>query len=248
MSGWIKFEKDLLTDPRVLRIAKTLERRWAQFDTTDDYDGGQFDPSNAIALPAVTLVCGALARMWCLADTHIDENDVLPLGKSDLDDVIGIPGFCDLLPGDWLTVIDETHVKLPSFHEHNGTEAKKKAVTQKRVERFRKGNVTALPQRNAQALPDQDQDQDQKQSAPIVARSLPEDLNPTAWQKWEDYRKQIRKPLKPASIPAAQKALAAFGSEQESVVDHSIANGYTGLFPPGKGTQKPKGNVFEGAI
>lgn len=163
MSGWIKFEKDLLTDPRVLRIAKALDRRWAQFDLIAPYNQEPpYDPSNAVALPAVTLVCGALARMWCLADTHIDENDILPLGKNDLDEVIGIPGFCDLLPPDWLIVIDDTHVKLPEFHGHNGTEAKKKAVTAKRVERFRNRNASPLQTRNALALPDQDLDQDQK--------------------------------------------------------------------------------------
>jgi hypothetical protein len=161
VSGWIKFEKDLLTDPRVLRIAKSLERRWIQFDGPPN-GLEQYDPCNAVALPAVTLVCGALVRMWCLADTHIDENDVLPLGKSDLDDVLGLPGFCDLLPLDWLILIDDSHVKLPGFHEHNGTEAKKKAVTQKRVERHRNRNAAPLQGGNGRALPDQDQDQDLK--------------------------------------------------------------------------------------
>jgi hypothetical protein len=58
----------------------------------------------------------------------------------------------------------------------------------------------------------------------------PDGLDADAWQRWETYRKQIRKPLKPASIPAAQRALAAFGSDQAAVVEQSVAQGWQGLF------------------
>jgi hypothetical protein len=56
-------------------------------------------------------------------------------------------------------------------------------------------------------------------------------LDTQAWERWFSYRKQIRRPLKPASIPAAQRALAAFGVDQAAVVEQSIANGWQGLFP-----------------
>lgn len=58
----------------------------------------------------------------------------------------------------------------------------------------------------------------------------PPGLNPAAWSRWCDYRTQIKRPLKPASIPAAQRSLAAFGDDQAAVVEQSIANGWQGLF------------------
>lgn len=58
----------------------------------------------------------------------------------------------------------------------------------------------------------------------------PPGLDPAAWSRWCDYRKQIRKPLKPVSIPAAQRELAAFGSDQADVVEQSVAQGWQGLF------------------
>lgn len=58
-----------------------------------------------------------------------------------------------------------------------------------------------------------------------------EGLDTQAWERWLEYRKQIRKPLKPVSIPAAQRELAAFGCDQAAVVEKSIANGWQGLFP-----------------
>ena len=55
-------------------------------------------------------------------------------------------------------------------------------------------------------------------------------VNADAWNRWLDYRKQIRKPLKPVSLPAAQRELAAFGADQAAVVEQSIAQGWQGLF------------------
>lgn len=79
-----------------------------------------------------------------------------------------------------------------------------------------------------------------------------EGLCVATWQQWVDYRKQIHKPLKPASIPAAQKAMAAFGSDQEAVVQQSIANGYQGLFPLKSGgsnaTRQPADNSAVGKV
>jgi hypothetical protein len=136
MSGWIKIEKDLETDPRVRRIAKGL--------------------GNAHALHGVTLVIGALTRLWMHADSHARSDDSLDMSPTEIDDWLGIPGFCDLLPEEWLLVLPDGSVELPGFQTHNGTEAKKKALTQKRVTRHR-NNVkrTSVTTCNGSALPDQ---------------------------------------------------------------------------------------------
>lgn len=60
---------------------------------------------------------------------------------------------------------------------------------------------------------------------------LPPGLDLFAWTRWVEYRKETRKPIKPASVAAAQRALVAFGSDQQAVVEQSIAGGYQGLFP-----------------
>ncbi len=59
----------------------------------------------------------------------------------------------------------------------------------------------------------------------------PPGLDASAWDRWHAYRREIRKPLKPVSIPAAQRELAAFGCDQSGVVEQSIAHGWQGLFP-----------------
>ena len=65
-----------------------------------------------------------------------------------------------------------------------------------------------------------------------VVASLPDGLDLDAWTRWVDYRSEIRKPIKPASMDAAARKLAAFGEMQAATVENSIAEGYQGLIPP----------------
>ncbi len=58
----------------------------------------------------------------------------------------------------------------------------------------------------------------------------PSTLNVEAWHRWVQYRREIRKPIKPASLAAAQRKLAGYGADQGAVVEQSIANSWQGLF------------------
>lgn len=56
-------------------------------------------------------------------------------------------------------------------------------------------------------------------------------VDEAAWAAWLVYRKGIKKPLFEVSWPLARRKLARFGSQQMSVVEQSIENGWQGLFP-----------------
>jgi len=157
MSGWIKLEKDRRDDPRVLRMARELRNAHVTHERF---------MSNAL----VTLVLGCLDVLWCYADTHVREDDTLDLGFDEIDELVGLQGFANLMPTDWLEIVDAQRVKLPDFHAHNGTESKKKALNQKRQER----------KRNADALQEVTQ-----ASRTSVTRALP-DLDQTKTNTKED--------------------------------------------------------------
>lgn len=159
MSGWIKLEKDLLTDPRFVAAAMTLEARFQLSTQPESDDDSLMEAYNVTPLPAVTLLIGSLARLWMIADTHIGQDDILALNANQVDKLIGIDGFCEILPNDWLEVLDGNRVKLPNYHRHNGTTAKERSSNAERQARFRAlhrdGNKQ---QRNAVTLPDLDLD------------------------------------------------------------------------------------------
>ena len=60
----------------------------------------------------------------------------------------------------------------------------------------------------------------------------PPGLDQKAFERWESYRASGGRPLAPASVFASQRKLAAYGAEQARVVEHSIANGWWGLYAP----------------
>jgi hypothetical protein len=100
-------------------------------------------------------------------------------------------------------------------------------------ERQRNATVTASPRDITQAEAEAEAKEIPKTkkspAAPFVA---PEGLNLDAWERWLQYRRSIGKALKPPSIPAAAAKFAKLGPLQAEAVDHSVANGWTGIFPP----------------
>jgi hypothetical protein len=83
--------------------------------------------------------------------------------------------------------------------------------------------------------------EDQRGEEGKGSEPLLDGVDALAWKAWIDYRKQIRKPLKQVSMPAAQRELAAFGSSQMAVVQQSIAQGWQGLFElKGRAKQQPQ--------
>lgn len=94
---------------------------------------------------ASTVTCfGALVTLWCLADSHADENGVLNgYTVDDVDALLGLPGFCNSLPVDWIDVSGE-YVKLPNYQQHNGSTGRTRAQATKRKQLSRSQRDTSV--------------------------------------------------------------------------------------------------------
>jgi hypothetical protein len=132
---WIKVEKSLREDPRIITMADKL--------------GKQIHLKTGAQLP-LRLLCitcvGAVINLWMAAEADIDESDAWHVPPSYIDELTGIEGICQILPADWLQVLSEYSVKLPGFHTHNGTYARKKANGAKRQQKYR--NTHLSPRRH----------------------------------------------------------------------------------------------------
>lgn len=110
--AWIKVRTKLKDDGRLLIVARKC---------------------NAESVTAF----GALVTLWAYADDHADEHGVLfGWTPEDVDKRCGLPGFAEALPKEWIDLTGEW-VKLPEYQEHNGSTAKSRAQTRKRVQRHR---------------------------------------------------------------------------------------------------------------
>lgn len=72
------------------------------------------------------------------------------------------------------------------------------------------------------------------------ALALPVWLDSEAWADWEKYCRERRKPLKPSTITRQWKFLEQHLASHSAIIEQSIRNGWTGLFPLGSsnGTKK----------
>ncbi len=69
---------------------------------------------------------------------------------------------------------------------------------------------------------------------------LPDWLDLEAWGKWVKHRKEIKKPLTPTAIEQQLKILEDNRYDQVEIIEQSINNGYQGLFPIKRYSQREK--------
>lgn len=98
------------------------------------------------------------------------------------------------------------------------------------------GNLPSSGAANASILLDRTETTTETTQRKSAARpSLPEWLDPELWEEWVQHRKEKKKPLTPSGILKTIAQLAEYreqGISLKAAIDHSIANGYQGIFPP----------------
>ncbi len=138
MGGYIRIDKELPTDGRLLQIADQIAEKWTLLE------GGQ--PLH----PLVTrhalrhAVTGVIVTLWAYADTHIRRDNSLPVTLSGVTQIVNVPvTLLQLLPEEWLRVRPDGLVELPGYCEKNGIRAKDlrkedRAEHQRELARIRK--------------------------------------------------------------------------------------------------------------
>lgn len=103
MAGdWIKMRKNLLGDPRVVRIMSAL--RADRFRTV-----------------------GGLFAAWCLLDEQTTDGRLEGYTAEIFDELVGIPGIATAMQSVGWLEIGANFVAAPRFSEHNGQTAKRRA-------------------------------------------------------------------------------------------------------------------------
>lgn len=113
MAGdWIKFEVATSDKPEVWAIADAL----------------LIDPD---------AVVGKLLRVWAWFDQQTESGNAPSVTKALLDRAVGVTDFCQTVINVGWMVDDGKSITLPNFDRHNGTSAKKRAETNRRVAKHR---------------------------------------------------------------------------------------------------------------
>jgi len=128
MAGdWIKMNKSLPRDPRVVRISSALK---------------------ADRLRTV----GGLLSAWCLFDEQTANGKLDGYTPELLDEIIGITGLADaMISVGWLE-FDGESLQVPRFEEHNGQSAKRRAQDSSRKLSARKADICPPAKRTKSGL------------------------------------------------------------------------------------------------
>jgi len=118
MAGdWIKMRTDLLTSPKVVRMASAL---------------------NADRFRIV----GGLLSVWSLFDAHSADGSLEGYSPASLDDLAAWPGFAAAMVAVGWLVESGSSLDLPRFEAHNGASAKRRAQDADRKREVRNASAS----------------------------------------------------------------------------------------------------------
>lgn len=227
MAGdWLKFECNLPEKPEVLAITSAL--------------GGE-DPD---------LTVGRLMRLFRWFDQHTTDGNARGVTCAMLDRVMGVSGFAEAVAKTGWLVVSDAGVTLQKFEKHNGSSAKNRAQTAKRVANHR-GNVKAngdvAPPSNAgnaasvtTALAREEKRREER-NTPLPpkggALEVPDWIPAQPWADFVAMRK-AKGSRSPFTVGAARGILSrleqmrAGGIDVADVLNQSVRNGWADVFPP----------------
>lgn len=156
MADWIKMRSSLLTNPKVVRMAKVLlaDQEFLEWLCPGcDLPVTRDESVTKRHVPAVTrVVVGALLPTWsAVNDTAGRDGIIRHAASRDIDETAGVPGFGKaLLAVDWLKELpNDEGVQFVNFEEHNSPQkersltAKTPAERQKALRERRKAEAAA---------------------------------------------------------------------------------------------------------
>lgn len=84
--------------------------------------------------------------------------------------------------------------------------------------------------------------EDRNENVNKDTNDLPSFLNLKVWNEWIEYRKESKKKLTPLTVKQQLKFLGEHSKDHSAIIERSIQNGWTGLFPlDNKNKGKPYG-------
>lgn len=174
-------------------------------------------------------VFGALVTLWCLADSHADENgELIGYTPDDIDALVGVPGFTAALPKDWIDLSGE-FVKLPEYQEHNGTSGKARAQAAKRQKAHRSVTVASRSERDTSVTREEKKREEKKEKKAAPVADLFLDVDPQVAEDFIAMRKAKGAPVTATAVNGIRTEATKAGLTLESALRMCCERGWRGF-------------------
>ena len=114
------------------------------------------------------MTVGKLFRLWRWFDQQTTDGNASRVTFALLDRIVGVSGFCSAVHDVGWLVSTDSGVSLPKFDRHNGSSAKSRAQTAKRVANHKtngKGNANGNAATVTEALPREEKRREEKSNS-----------------------------------------------------------------------------------
>jgi hypothetical protein len=126
---------------------------WLKMELATPEKSETLDITAAMGWTDPDLTVGKLFRVWRWFDQHTTDG-TSRITVELLDRFVGTPGFTEAMHNVGWLVVTASGITLPNFDRHNGETAKARALTARRVSRFKaKGNAKGNDAHVTSALP-----------------------------------------------------------------------------------------------
>ena len=237
MAGeWIAMGADLWTAPEVIRLAA-----FCQQSVSINADNNTQPCQHPVSIMsgrfgARCAALGCLYRIWSIIDIHCDDGILTGYTTKDIDDEVGIAGFCNAMKAvGWLDESPQGLV-VPQFEKWFSRSAKRRKLnaTYQMESRIKRQQSVSI---NADKMLTTEQKrtvQKNKKKPPTPLSEIPAELDTpefrTAWTEWQRHRAEIKEPLTPTSISKQLKQFAEWGPARAiSAIEHTIRKGWQGI-------------------
>ena len=156
MADWIRMRSSLVTNPRVITMARLLLADRAFLDWLCpgcDVPVTRDESVTKRHIPVVTrLIVGGLLEVWSMVnDTAARDGIVRHASSRDMDETAGIPGFGQAMVAvEWLEELpDGQGVFFPNFEEHNSPQKERSTVAKTGAQRSREYRERKARERDA---------------------------------------------------------------------------------------------------
>lgn len=119
--AFIKLDKDQPTNPKLYDTVDRIIEEVLQPRHTDRVQLGEIEVPTEVAREIVrNAVLGGLVTLWCYADRHISDDNVMPVSVTGASQICGLPvTWLEELPAHWLIVREDGTVELPNYRRKN---------------------------------------------------------------------------------------------------------------------------------
>lgn len=241
MAGdWIKMRTSLLTNPRVNGIARILEEdREVSRALSTGFSGYMSEIVTRNVMRHVTV--SSLLIVWGAANEHTRDGVFRNADLSDIDDMVGIPGFGEAMVAvGWASYDDESStVTLPNFSEYNTsgrdrTANAKTAAERQREYRERKKSqesdvardVTRDVTSDVTSNRREEKSREDKDKGTASAMPTPDGVSVETWQAFLKVRKAKRAPMSELALAGIQREADAAGWTLEAALTECVTRGW----------------------